>query len=59
MRNMKSLGPLIGLVTVYLFFCFWAGEPFYSSFNRVTVLTQSVIVTAGAAPAETQLERGT
>lgn len=45
---MKSLGPLIGLGAVYLFFCLWAGEPFYSSFNRVTVLTQSVIVTAGA-----------
>jgi ribose/xylose/arabinose/galactoside ABC-type transport system permease subunit len=39
---------LIGLGAVYLFFCLWAGEPFYSSFNRVTVLTQSVIVTAGA-----------
>lgn len=45
---MKSLGPLIGLAATYLFFCLWAGEPFYSSFNRVTVLTQSVIVTAGA-----------
>jgi ribose/xylose/arabinose/galactoside ABC-type transport system permease subunit len=44
----KSLGPLIGLGAVYLFFCLWAGEPFYSSFNSVTVLTQSVIVTAGA-----------
>jgi ribose/xylose/arabinose/galactoside ABC-type transport system permease subunit len=44
----KSLGPLIGLGAVYLFFCLWAGEPFYSSFNRVTVLTQSVIVAAGA-----------
>ena len=43
-----SLGPLLGLGLVYLFFCFWAGEAFYSSFNRVTVLTQSVIVTAGA-----------
>jgi ribose/xylose/arabinose/galactoside ABC-type transport system permease subunit len=39
---------LIGLAATYLFFCLWAGEPFYSSFNRVTVLTQSVIVTAGA-----------
>jgi ribose/xylose/arabinose/galactoside ABC-type transport system permease subunit len=39
---------LIGLAAVYLFFCLWAGEPFYSGFNRVTVLTQSVIVTAGA-----------
>jgi ribose/xylose/arabinose/galactoside ABC-type transport system permease subunit len=46
--TVKSLGPLIGLAAVYLFFCLWAGEPFYSGFNRVTVLTQSVIVTAGA-----------
>ncbi len=45
---LKSLGPLIGLAAVYVFFMMWAGEPFYSSFNRVTVLTQSVIVTAGA-----------
>jgi len=45
---LKNLGPLLGLAAVYLFFCLWAGEPFYSSFNRVTVLTQSVIVTAGA-----------
>lgn len=44
----KNLGPLIGLAAVYLLFCLWAGEPFYSNFNRVTVLTQSVIVTAGA-----------
>lgn len=43
-----SLGPLLGLGLVYIFFCFWAGDAFYSSFNRVTVLTQSVIVTAGA-----------
>ena len=45
---LKNLGPLIGLIAVYLFFVVWAGEPFVSSFNRVTVLTQSVIVTAGA-----------
>lgn len=45
---MKSLGPLIGLGAVYLFFCLWAGDAFYSSFNSVTVLTQSVIVAAGA-----------
>ncbi len=45
---LKNLGPLIGLIAVYLFFVLWAGEPFYSGFNRVTVLTQSVIVTAGA-----------
>jgi len=44
----KNLGPLIGLIAVYLFFVLWVGEPFYSGFNRVTVLTQSVIVTAGA-----------
>ena len=46
--RVKNLGPLIGLAAVYVLFCLWAGEPFYSSFNRVTVLTQSVIVTAGA-----------
>ena len=46
--SVKSLGPLIGLAAVYVFFMMWAGEPFYSNFNRVTVLTQSVIVTAGA-----------
>ena len=45
---MKNLGPLVGLIAVYLFFVVWAGEPFISGFNRVTVLTQSVIVTAGA-----------
>ena len=45
---MKNLGPLVGLIAVYLFFVVWAGETFYSGFNRVTVLTQSVIVTAGA-----------
>ena len=46
--RVKNLGPLIGLAAVYVLFCLWAGEPFYSNFNRVTVLTQSVIVTAGA-----------
>jgi ribose transport system permease protein len=45
---LRNLGPLLGLALVYLLFCLWAGEPFYSGFNRVTVLTQSVIVTAGA-----------
>jgi ribose transport system permease protein len=45
---MKNLGPVLGLGAVWLLFVFWAGEPFYSSFNRVTVLTQSVIVAAGA-----------
>lgn len=45
---MRSLGPLLGLAVVYLFFCIWVGEAFYSNFNRVTVLTQSVIVAAGA-----------
>ena len=39
---------MLGLVAVYLLFCVWVGEAFYSPFNSVTVLTQSVIVTAGA-----------
>lgn len=46
--SLRNLGPLLGLIVVYLLFCVWAGEAFYSGFNRVTVLTQSVIVTAGA-----------
>ena len=48
MSRLRSLGPLLGLIAVYLLFCVWVGEAFYSSFNSVTVLTQSVIVTAGA-----------
>ena len=48
MSRLRSLGPLLGLILVYLFFCVWAGEAFYSGFNRVTVLTQSVIVVCGA-----------
>ncbi len=48
MSRLRNLGPLLGLVAVYLLFCVWVGESFYSSFNSVTVLTQSVIVTAGA-----------
>lgn len=48
MSRLRSLGPLLGLILVYLFFCIWAGESFYSGFNRVTVLTQSVIVVCGA-----------
>ena len=48
MSRLRSLGPLLGLILVYLFFCLWAGEAFYSGFNRVTVLTQSVIVVCGA-----------
>jgi len=45
---MKSLGPLAGLAAVFLLFSLWAGEPFYSRYNQVTMLTQSVIVAAGA-----------
>ncbi len=48
MPKLRNLGPLLGLIVVYLLFCVWGGEAFYSGFNRVTVLTQSVIVTAGA-----------
>jgi ribose transport system permease protein len=48
LSRLRSLGPLLGLILVYLFFCIWAGESFYSGFNRVTVLTQSVIVVCGA-----------
>ncbi|MCB1020000.1 MAG: ABC transporter permease, partial [Acidobacteria bacterium] len=48
MSRLRSLGPLLGLILVYLFFCLWAGDSFYSGFNRVTVLTQSVIVVCGA-----------
>ena len=48
MSRLRSLGPLLGLILVYIFFCIWAGESFYSGFNRVTVLTQSVIVVCGA-----------
>ena len=48
MSRLRNLGPLLGLILVYLFFCIWAGEAFYSGFNRVTVLTQSVIVVCGA-----------
>ena len=45
---MKRLGPLAGLLAVFLVFALWAGPPFYSPFNLVTMLTQSVIVSAGA-----------
>ncbi|HYM09650.1 MAG TPA: ABC transporter permease [Bryobacterales bacterium] len=44
----SSLGPLLGLAAVFLFFALWAGPPFYSWYSQVTVLTQSVIVAAGA-----------
>jgi ribose/xylose/arabinose/galactoside ABC-type transport system permease subunit len=44
----SSLGPLLGLAVVFSFFALWAGPPFYSWYNQVTVLTQSVIVAAGA-----------
>jgi ribose/xylose/arabinose/galactoside ABC-type transport system permease subunit len=46
--RLRSLGPLLGLALVYLLFALWGGETFYSGFNRVTVLTQSVIVVCGA-----------
>ena len=42
---MRNLGPLIGLVVV---FSLWAGPAFYSRYNQVTMLTQSVIVASGA-----------
>ncbi len=45
---MRRLGPLAGLAAVFLIFAVWAGAPFYSRFNLVTLLTQSVIVAAGA-----------
>ena len=45
---MKRLGPLAGLLAVFLVFALWAGPSFYSPFNLVTMLTQSVIVSAGA-----------
>jgi ribose transport system permease protein len=45
---MKRLGPLAGLLAVFVLFSLWAGAPFYSQFNLVTMLTQSVIVAAGA-----------
>lgn len=43
-----SLGPLLGLAAVFAFFALWAGPPFYSRYNQVTMLTQSVIVASGA-----------
>jgi ribose/xylose/arabinose/galactoside ABC-type transport system permease subunit len=45
---MRNLGPLAGLAAVFLLFSLWAGPPFYSRYNQVTMLTQSVIVAAGA-----------
>ena len=45
---MRNLGPLVGLAAVFLLFSLWAGEPFYSRYNQVTMLTQSVIVASGA-----------
>jgi ribose transport system permease protein len=45
---MKRLGPLAGLLAVFTLFTLWAGGPFYSQLNLVTMLTQSVIVAAGA-----------
>ncbi len=45
---MKSLGPLLALAAVFLLFSLWAGAPFYSRYNQVTMLTQSVMVCCGA-----------
>jgi ribose/xylose/arabinose/galactoside ABC-type transport system permease subunit len=44
----RRLGPLAGLAAVLLLFSLWAGAPFYSRYNQVTMLTQSVIVASGA-----------
>jgi ribose transport system permease protein len=46
-RILASLGPLGGLAAVFLFFSFWADGPFYSWYNQVAMLTQSVIVACG------------
>ncbi len=43
-----AVGPLLGLAAVFAFFAVWAGSPFYSAYNLVTMLTQSVIVASGA-----------
>jgi len=45
---MRNLGPLLGLAAVFALFSLWAGAPFYSRYNQVTLLTQSVIVASGA-----------
>ncbi len=45
---MRNLGPVAGLAVVFAFFSLWAGPPFYSGYNQVTMLTQSVIVASGA-----------
>lgn len=45
---MRNLGPLAGLAAVFALFSLWAGAPFFSWYNQVTMLTQSVIVAAGA-----------
>lgn len=47
-KRLRKLGPLAGLAVVFLLFSLWAGPPFYSRYNQVTLLTQSVIVAAGA-----------
>ncbi len=46
--GLSSLGSLLGLAAVFLLFSLWAGAPFYSRYNQVTMLTQSVIVASGA-----------
>jgi len=45
---MKNPGPLLGLALVLALFSVWAGAPFYSRYNLVTMLTQSVIVGCGS-----------
>ncbi len=45
---MRNLGPLAGLAAVFALFSLWAGGPFYSRINLVTMVTQSVIVACGA-----------
>ena len=45
---MSNLGPLAALAAVFALFSAWAGGPFYSWYNQVTMLTQSVIVASGA-----------
>ena len=34
MSSLRNLGPLLGLIAVYLLFCVWVGESFYSSIHH-------------------------
>ena len=45
---MRDLGPLLGLAAAFGVFALWAGPSFSSRYHLVTMLTQSVIVSAGA-----------